>query len=149
MNTKHKEVGLQSKLKLIVSKVSGLFTGSADEVISKTLSVLNTVAGNDSNIGFYSRISGVGRVLGNVIELDLNIPLMNRSIDSIHENIFNRKVANALVDAFGAVNVGYLSPTPVRITSVVVTADVESDTPTLDVHKALNGVATNVVVTSR
>lgn len=148
-NTKYKEVGLQKNLKLVVSKVSGLFSGSANEVISKTLAVINTIAGADTRIGFYGRITGVGMLLGNVMVVDLNIPLMDSNINSVDESAFNRSVANALVREFGGVNVGYLSPNPVTVTPLSVKVDVESDNPITDVRNALTSIGTNVEISYR
>jgi len=146
MNTKHKEVGLQSNVKLILSKVTGQLVGSANEIVSRALAVINTVAGADVNIGFRDKVTGTGRLLGNVLELDLNIPLMNRTINSSDEQAFNMNVSRALVREFGSVNVGYLSQNPVTTKTVTVTVETDSENPHIDVAEALKGVGTVTVV---
>lgn len=146
MNKKHKEVGLQSNLKLVVSKITGQFLGSASDIVNRTLSVINTVAGSDSRIGFRDEITGVGTLLGNVLVLDLDIPLMNSTINSSDEDTFNRNVARALVNEFGSVNVGYVSANPVTMRTVTVKVQTESEMPYTDIKKALKDIGTVTAV---
>lgn len=145
-NTKYKEVGLQSKLKLVMSKVTGQFSGSADSVVARALAVINTVAGANRYIGFSDRITGVGTLLGNVLVLDLEIPLMKSTVTLSGENTFNFALANALVREFGQVNVGYLSPNPVTTQTITIKVQTDIESPIQNIKNALKDIGTVLAV---
>lgn len=106
-NTIHRGVELQENLKMVISRHNGLFQSEQD--ISRVIDTLNEVAGNDPNLGFYSKISGTGTIFGNVMVLDLHLPLMRSTRRSANEAGFNQRVANALMRNYGALNVGYVN----------------------------------------
>jgi hypothetical protein len=147
MNVKHKEVGLQPNVKLILSKVSGMFSGTPSDVVSRALAVLNRVAGEDTNIGFRNKITGKGTLLGSVVVIDLSIPLGSRKINSSDELQFNQRVAMALNREFGNLaSVGYLDPNPTRTSTVKVAVETESMYPETEVRNALRNVGTVTIL---
>lgn len=142
-NKLHREVGLQSSLKMVISLISGLFTSKSD--IDRAIRVINTVAGNDPNVGFLNRLSGTGTILGNVMIIDLNVPLMyGYPKNKRDEAAFNKAVAKALIAEFGRLNVGYVTPEPVKAQTV--TVRVETDLTTQDILNALSGVTVKAEV---
>jgi hypothetical protein len=122
MNNKvHREVELQSKLKVVISLVASLFGGEGD--IQRALTVINDTAGASSQLGFWRRITGTGTILGNVMILDLDVPLMDSTTGRGYESKFNASLARALTSEFGRLNVGYVSPEPVTVRVVRVETD--------------------------
>jgi hypothetical protein len=144
-NKLHRETGLQNTLKVVISLLSATFTKKAD--ISKVISIINRVAGADAKVGFRSPISGTGTILGNVMILDLNVPLMaGYPRTKRDEAAFNNAVAKALIAEFGRLNVGYVTPEPVVTRKVTVT--VETEKTTQEIVDALNGLSETQVSAS-
>lgn len=134
-NKSHKEVELQSRMKLVVSKFTGKFSGTSD--IVNVISIINRVIEKDPNIGFLRSVTGEGVVLGNVLVIDLNVPIgRTRTRTKATELNLNMAIARAINNAYGRCTVGYVSPTASRTIKLTVEADSETD-----VRNALNGVA--------
>lgn len=124
-NNIHREVGLQPKLKMVISLLSAMFLSKAD--VERAIAVINRVAGADTKVGFWTALTGVGTILGNVMIIDLNIPLMaGHPRNEKDEAVFNKTVAKALIAEFGRLNVGYLTPEPVVTRRVRVEFETES-----------------------
>lgn len=129
-NTVHREVGLQANLKMVLSLIRTKFSGK--EAVDQAIKVINRVAGESQKIGFLSHITGTGTVLGNVMILDLNIPLMaGYPRNESDETVFNITLARALVKEFGHLNVGYVSPEPSRTRTVTLRVETEQTTEQL------------------
>jgi hypothetical protein len=140
-NKTHKEVGLQSSLKVVISRIRSQFNSTAD--IIAAIAVMNAVAMEVLQLS--QPITGTGTLLGNVMILDVNIPLDSsnwwQDISSL-ESTFNNTLASRLVGKFGQVNVGYVNPVSTR----TVTATVETDKADWQVRSALSSVGTVVAV---
>jgi hypothetical protein len=150
----HKEVEVQSTLKVVISLLTRKFSGVVD--ITSALAAID-YAGKET-LRLAESITGIGTVLGNVMVLDLNIPLHSSYSGDVsrHYDEFNRKVADYLMNGkthvtsgnrlggFGRLNVGYVSPTPSNDRKVTVVLETErSDWAVKD---ALKNVGTVVEV---
>lgn len=143
-NKVHKEIELQSTLKVVVSKIYSKFNGQAD--IESAIAAIG-YAGKQV-LRLRDSVTGVGTILGSVMVLDLNIPLesTNSSDMKAREEEFNRKVVDYLMHGvthltsgkrfggFGRLNVGYVSPNPTQVLSL--TIETEKDAAT--VRKAVS-----------
>jgi hypothetical protein len=130
----HSETNLSARIKVIVSRIRGKFSGSADA--EKVLDIMNDAG---RIIGLQEKITGVGSVLGNVIILDLRVPVKTATALS-EASRFNMAVANKLVTTYGALNVGYVSAKPMRR----VTVTIETDKSEKTLNKRLSKLGTIV-----
>lgn len=111
----HEVVDLQAHLKVVITRINGLFKDSAD--IDRTLTMLNNAG--KTLLGLTRKIRGNGQILGNVMILDVKIPL-DSATNAQNETAFNNAVKDNLIAKFGAINVGYVTPKAVRTVTVTI-----------------------------
>lgn len=143
----HREVDVQENLKVVISKVNGKFDSIKD--VDSAIEAI-AMAGRTS-LGLTRNITGMGTLLGNVMILNVYIPLSSSVYIDHYKKYdeFNRLVVDYLtrgvtnptaysmgrVGGFGALNVGYVSPTPSRKVRASVVGDEDS------IREALKGIA--------
>lgn len=127
----HKETNVTTKLKVIISLLYAQFSNTG--VIESAIKAMD-YAGK-KHLRLRGNITGTGVVMGNVLILDVNIPLnTSNSIRGVatHYDAFNAEVVNYLTNGiyhqadgktyggFGKLNVGYVSSQAVRETTYTV-----------------------------
>lgn len=151
----HKEVEVQSKLKVVIALRSRKFADSS--AIQSAIEAMDYEG--KRHLRLRGNITGTGVILGNVMILDVNIPLntTNSSDVTKHYDEFNMAVVKGLtygtlhktsgitLGKFGSLTVGYVSPTATRRKRVSVTVD--TDLEVSEVVELLNS-KTNVLATS-
>jgi hypothetical protein len=144
----HKEIDVQSKMKVIVSLVASQFAGIS--AIDSAIRAMDYAA--KKHLRLRGSVIGTGVVLGNVLVLDVNIPLetSNSSDVTRHYNDFNREVVNYLTSGvyhktdattyggFGRLSVGYVTPEAVKDT--IFTVRVKTTKTANEVRQALASV---------
>lgn len=109
-NTIAKEVELGRENRIVISKGSGFFS---PRDINKAIEIIASKAKEFLKLrtrsnGELSPITGGGRILGNVMELSVTIPLDTRYAQR-YENEFNQAWAVAMRNELGVMNGGYVS----------------------------------------
>lgn len=156
MNKNHKEVDVQSRLKVVISLLSKKFSGVADETVKSALGAIDYAAKEVLRLS--DSVTGTGTILGNVMVLDLSIPLSTSYSSDVtkHYDEFNRKVTDYLMNGkthvtsgsrlggFGSLNVGYVGSDP--STDRIVNLVVETESNDSQLRQALRGVASKVEI---
>jgi len=139
MKKLHKEVDIKERLKVVISLIAKKFDGRA--AIDSAIAAID-YAGKE-HLRLRGSITGSGVILGNVMLLDLDIPLSttnSRDVEARYDE-FNRAVVQYLTRGkyhvtagktlgnFGSLNVGYVdvNPTSERIVNVKVGTDLSND----------------------
>lgn len=134
-NKIHREVDVQENMKVVISLCRGQFD-NINDVNSATAAM--DYAGKQ-HLRLRGSITGTGVILGNVMILDVNIPLHTTNSHDVEAryNEFNMAVVNYLTNGkyhvtadkvlggFGALNVGYVSKNPARPRVVDVRVETE------------------------
>lgn len=150
----HREIGVKSKIKVVISLLRSQFSSTSQ--IQSAIEAID-YAGKE-HLRLRGTITGKGTILGNVMILDLNIPLGTTNSHDVEARFgeFNRAVVRYLTSGkvhvtsgrtlggFGALNVGYVNPTASRPRTVKVT--VETDLTNTEVLRNVEqvGRVTNI-----
>ena len=132
MHKNYTEINIAERQKVVVTRIDRKFTDANDA--QKVLDVLNE---NRGLIGLTKKIAGRGAVLGNVIILDVKIPLASATNKANHY-AFNMAVSRKLVSLFGRVNVGVVADKPTR----KVTVTLETSATDKEVLEVLKNIGT-------